>query len=143
MNAIAPRLFGDLGEWLENEFPFVRSGMFGFRIEDYLSDGEYVVRAELPGLEPERDVSVTVDHGVLQIHAERREETKERHRSEFRYGSMHRTVRLPDGADETKIKATYDKGILQVSVPVHEVTQGARRVPIERPRTIEGGGSAG
>ena len=134
MNAIAPRLFGDLGEWFDSEFPFLRAGMPEFRIEDYLRDGDYVVRAELPGVDPERDVSVTVDHGVLEIRAERREETREKHRSEFRYGSLHRTLRLPDGADETQIKARYDQGILEVSVPVRDVAQAGRRIPIEKGR---------
>ena len=39
-------------------------------------------------------------------------------RSEFAYGSFTRTVTLPDGADADEINATYDRGILTVSVPL-------------------------
>lgn len=57
---------------------------------------------------------------ALTIHTARREEHKEAHRSEFRYGSFTRSVVLPDQADTEHITATYDKGILKVSIPVPE-----------------------
>src|SRR5215472_17613106 len=51
-----------------------------FRVEDYTEDGKYVIRAELPGLDPD-DVQVTVESGMLTIRAERREETKQNRHS--------------------------------------------------------------
>ena len=48
-----------------------------FRVEDYVQEGNYVFRAELPGLDPEKDVEVSVEGGTLTIHAERHEEHKE------------------------------------------------------------------
>ena len=99
-------------------------------MEDYVQEGNYVLRAELPGLDPEKDVEVSVEKGTLTIHAERHEEHKERHRSEFRYGSFTRSVTLPEGADTEHVTAGYDKGIVQVSVPVPQAKAEARRIEI-------------
>jgi HSP20 family molecular chaperone IbpA len=103
-----------------------------FRVEDYIKDNTYVVRAELPGMDPDKDIEITIEGGTLTIHAERREETKEAHRSEFRYGSFTRSVALPDQADTEHITATYDKGILEVRVPVPEAKAEGRRIAITK-----------
>jgi HSP20 family protein len=103
-----------------------------FRVEDYVEDNRYMIRAELPGLDPDKDIEVTVDDGTLTIHAERREEEKKPHRSEFRYGSLTRSVRLPAKTDAKDITARYEKGILEVSVPVPEAPPEGRRVAIEK-----------
>lgn len=76
-----------------------------------------MLRAEVPGLDPEKDLQITALHGVLTVKAERREEHTSPNRSEFRYGRLHRSVRLPANADEAGIKAAYRKGILEVTVP--------------------------
>ena len=79
------------------------------RIEHFEEDGVLVVRFEMPGIDPDKDVEVTIDNGVLHIKAERREETKgdgQGYRSEFRYRSFARAVSLPAGADEADVKAT-------------------------------------
>ena len=88
------------------------------RVEDELKDGGYELRAEIPGVDPDKDVDISVRDGVLTIKAERTEKTESTGRSEFSYGSFVRAVTLPPGADEDAIKASYDKGILTVSVPV-------------------------
>jgi HSP20 family protein len=115
-------MFADLVDWLEGEFPALpMMRPFGgqvMRVEDYVDDGQYVVRAELPGVDPEKDVDLTVENGVLTIRAERREEKKEGGRSEFRYGSFTRSVTLPPGADENDVTATYTNGILEVRVAI-------------------------
>lgn len=126
--------FPDFFDWIDSPWsallPF--SPGHTFRLEDSTEDGKYLVRAELPGVDPEKDVEVTVDSGILTIHTERRQETKEAHHSEFKYGSLTRSVTLPEGADPDKITAKYDKGILEVSVPVSEpVKPGGRRIAIE------------
>lgn len=95
------------------------------RIEDEMHDGHYVLRAELPGMDPEKDVEITVSNGLLSIKAERSEKKEENGRSEFSYGSFTRSVSLPAGADEDNIKATYDKGILTVDVAVPEQAAAA------------------
>jgi HSP20 family molecular chaperone IbpA len=130
-----PARFPDLLDWLDS--PWSAMMPFGsnttFRVEDYTDDGTYMIRAELPGVDPEKDVEVTVDAGTLTIRAERREESKQDRHSEFRYGSLTRSVPLPDGADVDKITAKYDKGILEVTVPVPEQAKaGPRQISVSR-----------
>ena len=111
---------------------------FGFeetmKVEEYREDGTVVVRAELPGIDPDKDVEVTVTDGVLRIHAQRTERTKhedaKHYRSEFTYGSFGRTFRLPAGATEQDVKATYKDGILEVRVPVDERKASTQKVPV-------------
>lgn len=127
-------MFPDLFDWFDAPWssllPF--TGGQTFRIEDYLEDDHYVIRAELPGVDPSKDVEVTVSEGTLTIQAERKEEHRETHRSEFRYGSLTRSVSLPARADTEHIKANYKKGILEVSVPVGGKTPQERRIAVER-----------
>lgn len=112
-------IFPDLFDWFESPFGIFRSGTeHTIRVEDYVENGDYVIRAELPGIDPDKDVEITVANGVLRIHAERREEKKEAHRSEFHYGSFTRSFTLPSDVNEDDIKATYDKGILTVRLPM-------------------------
>ena len=127
MAGLLPRLFGDMTDWLEVDFP---RPLPAIRFEDRMTDEEYVLRAELPGLNPEKDLQIAVLHGVLTVKAERREEETARHRTEFRYGSVQRSVRLPDNADETKIEASYRKGILEIKVPLTEPQPAGRTIAI-------------
>jgi HSP20 family protein len=97
------------------------------RLEDEMKDGRYEVRAELPGIDPAKDVDITARDGVLTIKAQRRVKTKSDGRSEFTYGSFMRSVQLPPGANEDDITATYDKGILTVSVGVSDTKGPAQK----------------
>jgi HSP20 family molecular chaperone IbpA len=90
------------------------------KVEDERTNGKYVVHAEMPGIDPAKDVEITVRDGLLTIKAERTEKSETKGRSEFSYGSFTRTVSLPLGADEEGIEAGYDKGILNVTIPVSE-----------------------
>jgi HSP20 family molecular chaperone IbpA len=101
------------------------------RLEDEVEDGRYVVRAEIPGVDPAKDIDITVSNGQLVIKAERSEKKEFDGRSEFSYGSFARAVSLPTGADEDDIQATYDKGILSVSVAVSKAKPAERRVQIK------------
>lgn len=125
--------FGDMIDWLETPWTVLRPVTgHPMRVEDYVDDGRYVVRAELPGIDPEKDVEVTVGRGILTIKAERREEDAGKHRSEFRYGTFSRSMTLPASADDEHIEAVYDNGILEVTVPLAdkgEDKQG-RKVPV-------------
>ncbi|MTE14213.1 Hsp20/alpha crystallin family protein [Nocardia aurantiaca] len=100
------------------------------RVEDTVEDGHYVVRAEIPGIDPAKDVEVSVHDRRLTIKAERSAKKEEKGYSEFQYGSFERTVTLPVGAQEEGIDAHYAKGILTVSVPITEE-------PKEVTRTVE------
>ena len=100
------------------------------RLEDEMKDGHYEIRAEIPGVDPAKDIDISLREGQLTIKAERSEKKEFDGRSEFSYGSFIRTVSLPAGADEDDVKATYDKGILTVSVAVDESKPAEKHVPI-------------
>jgi HSP20 family protein len=101
------------------------------RLEDEIVDGRYEVRAEIPGIDPAKDVDITIRNGQLTIKAERSEKKEFEGRSEFSYGSFVRSVTLPPGADEDDITATYDKGILTVSVRVAEAQPAQKRIEVK------------
>ena len=126
-------MFPDLADWLESPWtgppPFLAGQVF--RLEETVRDDRYVIRAELPGLDPENDIEVTVDGQILTIRAERRQQDNGPYRSEFRYGSLARAVRLPARVDPADVTARYDKGVLEVSVPAPAVTPERTRIPVE------------
>lgn len=104
------------------------------RLEEEVADGHYLVRAEIPGIDPAKDVDVTVCDNRLTIKAERTERKQTGGRSEFSYGSFLRTITLPPGADADAIRASYDKGILTVDIAVPK-----QPVPEVRHVTVEAG----
>jgi len=101
------------------------------RLEDDIQDGHYVIRAELPGIDPAKDVDITVSDGQLTIKAERSERTESKGRSEFSYGSFVRSVTLPSGVDDDDITASYDKGILTVSVAMPEAPPAEIHITVQ------------
>lgn len=107
-----------------------------FRVEEYTENDTRVIEAELPGLDPERDLDVTAERGMLRTRAERRHEEKSeekgQYRSEYRYGSFLRTVPLPAGATVDDVKATYRDGVLEVRVPLDHRAAESERIPISR-----------
>jgi HSP20 family protein len=135
---------GWLPEWFGRPFGFAErlpemfnlGGAEMIRVEEFDTDGVHVVRAELPGVDPDKDVDITVDHGMLDIRAERTERSEEeqegRRHTEFRYGAFRRRLPLPAGADEGSVEATYRDGILEIRVPVPADKRGAARIPIAR-----------
>ncbi|HTZ44346.1 MAG TPA: Hsp20/alpha crystallin family protein [Jatrophihabitans sp.] len=104
-------------------------------LEEFFSDGECVIRAEMPGIDPDRDIDITVSEGMLHLHAQRQARTEEERpdgfHSEFRYGEFRRAIRLPEGATETDVKASYQDGILEVRVPVPEPAGKTIKVAVE------------
>jgi HSP20 family protein len=94
------------------------------RVEEFRDGNTQVIRAELPGIDPDKDVDLTVRDGMLRIAAQRRveQETQEKGytRRELRYGTFSRTLPLPEGAAEKDINASYKDGILEIRVPVAE-----------------------
>ena len=133
-------VFPDLADWLEAPWagppPFLAGQVF--RLEEAIRDNRYVIRAELPGLDPENDIEVTVDGRILTIRAERRQQDNEPYRSEFRYGSLARVVRLPARVGAADVTARYDKGVLEVSVPVRVVKPAGNRIPVESADAMSG-----
>lgn len=138
MTTIARRSASPMAEmldWLESNAPLNLHGV-GLapyvRVEDYVEDGGYVLRAELPGINPEEDVEVTVEGDVLTIRGERREEAKDKNRREFHYGAFRRSVPLPKGTYPEEIIASYTDGVLEVRVPAVRQEAPSVRVPIQR-----------
>ncbi len=106
------------------------------RVEERREDDTVVIRAEIPGVDPDEDIDVSVADGRLAISArrEQREETKtdDSLRSEFRYGSFQRIMSIPAGTKPADVKATYEDGILEVRVPVNEAIEAEAKVAITR-----------
>lgn len=92
------------------------------RLEEFVEDGTCVIRAEIPDVDPEKDVDISVSDGVLHVRAHREERSEDKrgesYRSEFRYGSVQRNIQLPEGVTADDITATYKDGILEVRVPM-------------------------
>ncbi len=123
----------DLIEWFEEPFLTLRPYLAQpIRVEDSIADDHYTVRAELAGIDPEKDIEVTVRAGYLTIHAERSDKTEGKHRSEFRYGSFTRSLPLPSQADEDDVTATYHDGILTISVGLHgEKKESVKKIEVK------------
>lgn len=104
-------------------------------IDVYEKDNRLIARVDLPGMKKE-DVKVEVVDGRLTISGERQHETEENrenfYRCEREYGSFYRAIPLPEGATLDHIKAAFENGVLEVTVPL-----AARAVPQGRSITIE------
>jgi HSP20 family protein len=90
------------------------------RIEVLEREGQFVVRADLPGMNTQ-DVKVEIAHDHITLEGERKEEKKEEREGyyygERRYGCFYRAIPLPQGVDTTKATAEFHKGVLEVVMP--------------------------
>jgi HSP20 family protein len=108
---------------------------FPMRVEQLHDGDDLVIRAELPGIDPDEDVEIGIDGRRMTIEATREhktETTDDGFRSEFHYGHFRRMMTLPEGADTGAITATYTDGILEVRVPVHAEPETTTKVPVTR-----------
>lgn len=97
-------------------------------------ENELTVTAEVPGMERD-DLEVTVDNGVLCLRGEKKEEEEvseetDYHRVERRYGQFERRMRLPNYVDADRIQATYEDGVLKLTLPKSEAAK-AKSVQIK------------
>lgn len=97
-------------------------------------DNKIVVCAELPGLSKD-DINVEVTDDMLTISGERREEREEnkegyRH-SERHYGRFSRSIGLPEGAKPEDMHASFQNGVLEITIPTPEREQRSRRIEIQ------------
>jgi HSP20 family protein len=125
--------FVDLFDWLDSPLAMFHPVTgHPVRMEDYVKDGTYLVRAEVPGLDPDKDIEVMIAKGILTISAHRHEEAEGKHRSEFRYGTFTRSITLPAGADEDRVRASYDTGILEVVIGLKDLDaeMARKRIPV-------------
>ena len=131
------RMFDD---WMK-VLPLDRQRVFGrwwtedvIHVDEFLENGTLVIRADLPGIDPDKDVHLSVVNGRLAIEAERHEESEvDRDGSmlrELRYGKFSRVLPLGAGVTASSITATYKDGLLEVRIP------GAPTMPTRPPARI-------
>src|SRR5690348_17964478 len=106
----------DLSEWFDRFFDGrhlpEHLGFFDkdlLRVEELMDGDTLVIRAEMPGIDPDRDVEISMHHGMLHIRAERRDSSENKdkngYRSEFHYGLLERTLAMPAGVTVAEVKA--------------------------------------
>ena len=95
------------------------SGNFVPPVDVYEDEQNLVLKLEIPGLNDE-DINVSVENNTLTVQGERKFEKEEKeenfHRIERRYGSFVRTFKLPNTVDAEKVEASYEKGILKITM---------------------------
>ena len=114
--------------------PTAGSALWTPAVEVSQIEGQYVVRAELPGLKPD-DVQIEVTDDGLVLSGER---TFERdldkggvHRTEIRYGRFYRVIPLPDGANVDQARAKFENGVLEVTRAFGAEATQRRRIQVE------------
>lgn len=113
------RNFSDIMDEFFNDVVRTNRDSFVPGIDISETDNQFLISAELPGMKKE-DIDISVDNGRLSISGERKfekeEEGKTFHRVETSYGSFNRSFQLPDNVDAESVKATYENGILNISI---------------------------
>jgi len=127
-----PILMDWFDDFVPSSFAIQGEEIHPIKIEEFTKDNEITIRAELPGVDPEEDIEVTVGNGYLTIKGERREEHTDAERSDFHYGSFIRSVALPSGTEDTNVHATYKDGILEVKVQCPPSPNKMKRVIVNR-----------
>jgi HSP20 family molecular chaperone IbpA len=118
-------------------FPEGREFEFRPSLDATRTDGELVVRAELPGIDPTKDVEITLDEDFLMIKGEKtaEKEVKEEDRyvHERRYGKFVRRIPIPEGVSADKTSASYKDGVLTVKVmlPEEQAKVEPRKIPVD------------
>ena len=128
MDELLDRFFGEGGHrspsgWVLN-WPAV---------ESFFKDGNWVMRFDLPGVEP-KDIDVSVAGDTLTIRASRGRRSDDGSQDfqtrEVSYGRFERSLTLPKGVESGQIKASYQHGVLELTMPASPELVG-RKIPIE------------
>lgn len=102
------------------DVPLAEGGVIAPRVDVSETSKKFDVVAELPGVD-QKDIDLAIADGILTIKAEKKSEKEEKgktwHRVERSYGNYQRSLSLPASADPDKVKASFDKGVLTISVP--------------------------
>ncbi|MDQ0077557.1 Hsp20/alpha crystallin family protein [Arthrobacter oryzae] len=109
------------------------------RVEEFVDREALVVRAEMPGADPDRDIEVSVAGGVLHIRAGRQKSDGRSDGNGFqsglRYRPFDRTLPLPEGVTDTDIRVSFRDGVLEVRTPLPAAPltdAPEKRLPISR-----------
>jgi HSP20 family protein len=93
---------------------------FAPAVDVYEDEHKVTLKIEVPGID-EKDINISLENNVLTVHGERKIEKEEKEenyrRVERQYGSFTRTFTLPATVDSEKVSASYDKGVLNISLP--------------------------
>lgn len=107
------------------------------RIDVVKSEGEIVLRADLPGVTPD-EINVEVEDGVLTVSGEHQEETEEKEerylRRERRYGSFSRSMTLPEGVKAEEIEGNTVDGVLELRIPLPKAEQRPKQTVKVHPK---------
>jgi len=125
----------DISDWPGSPLSTLHGGTAAalpIRVEEYPSGDRYLVRFDLPGIDPAKDLDVSVEGQVLTVHAERRADPAAR-QTQFVYGTFCGHVTLPAGTNDSDITATYQSGVLEVSVG-HAARPAARKITVSAAR---------
>ncbi len=128
MPLIPWRPFSDLDKFFEDDDLFLpvlpRRDIATPAMDVYETDKEVIAEVSLPNFDPKK-VNVSVENGVLRINGETEEKKEEKEkdywRKEIRKGSFERMIRLPVAIKENAVDATYEKGILKITMPKAEI----------------------
>lgn len=113
------------GFWENTNMPMMMDPQLGFTklnplLDETEDDKAYHVKIELPGMGKD-DVDITLADGMLVIRGEKKQEDEEKdkdfYRSERMFGAFRRTLPIPVEVDESKIEASFDKGVLNIELP--------------------------
>ena len=127
------REMDDLWDRISSDFPALRrrEGVWAPSVDVSEDKENFIVQAELPGVD-QKDVNVTVSGNMLTIRGEKKkeEEKKDEHHYSMErfYGSFQRSFQLPANVQTDKIEASFDKGVLKVTLPK---TEEAKKKEIE------------
>lgn len=138
MDRLFVRLFGSEIGTAEKE------GLWVPALDSFVKDDHLVFRSELPGVDP-KDLEVSIMDREVVITGERRTNKEEKDKEyllrEISYGAFERHFSLPAGVQTGELKATFENGILEITVPAPAGAK-ARKIDIEIPKKLEGGTAA-
>ena len=125
---------GSTGQMPSSQGQGGEGGMLMPHMDVSETDRELKICAELPGV-AEKDIDVRLEDDVLVIRAEKKFERKDDkenyHFVERSYGTFQRAVRLPSPVDPDQVQASFENGVLTVSVPKSEQQARSRRIQVQ------------
>ena len=113
----------------------LNGGVMGLRVDIAETDDEIEIKADLPGI-PEENVEVTLEDDILCLRAEKKSESEKDDKNwkvvERSYGFFERQIRVPQGLDAEQVQATFDKGVLTVTMPKPPTPEpAAKRIAVK------------
>jgi len=107
-------------DWLLPIFP--RTEFTKPAMDIYETDKNVIAEVNVPDFDPEK-LDVSIENGILRVSGKMDEKKEEKEkgywRKEIRKGSFERMLRLPIAVKEDSVEATYEKGILKITMPAH------------------------